>query len=118
MSSNLRIKKICQFCCDEFIAKTTKTKYCSLRCVRKHYKVRQKQKKIEDAKAQLEEQRSTKRKVQKEAQLQLGKEKVITVKQASTIFSEKFITNTSILTDYNSSSRLNCNSVMYDHIHN
>ncbi len=85
MSSNLRIKKVCQFCCDEFIAKTTKTKYCSLRCAQKHYKVRQKEKKIEEAKKQFEEQKSTNRKRSKKKPLQLGKEEVITVQQASTI---------------------------------
>ena len=47
MSSNLRIKKVCQFCYSEFIAKTTVTKYCSLKCAQRAYKHRVKEKKLE-----------------------------------------------------------------------
>lgn len=32
MSSNLQVERICQFCDNSFIAKTTVTKYCSLKC--------------------------------------------------------------------------------------
>lgn len=32
MSSNIQVKRICQHCGTEFIARTTVTKYCSLRC--------------------------------------------------------------------------------------
>lgn len=46
MSSNLSIKKRCEFCKNDFIAKTTKTRYCSLDCNRKHYKILAKQKKV------------------------------------------------------------------------
>ena len=38
MSSNLEIKKVCQFCGNVFTAKTTVTKYCSHDCNRKDYK--------------------------------------------------------------------------------
>ena len=38
MSSNIRIEKTCIFCSNTFIAKTTRTKYCSHTCNRKHYK--------------------------------------------------------------------------------
>ncbi len=46
MSSNLSIKKRCEYCKNEFLAKTTKTRYCSLDCNRKHYKILAKQKKV------------------------------------------------------------------------
>lgn len=46
MSSNLSIKKRCEHCKNDFFAKTTKTRYCSLDCNRKHYKILAKQKKI------------------------------------------------------------------------
>jgi len=49
MSSNLSIKKRCEHCKNEFIAKTTKTRYCSLDCNRKHYKILAKQNKIKTA---------------------------------------------------------------------
>jgi len=40
MSSNLLIKRICQFCGVEFTARTTVTKYCSLKCSQRAYKSR------------------------------------------------------------------------------
>lgn len=38
MSSNIKIKKICQHCSLEFIARTTVTKYCSHKCAQRAYK--------------------------------------------------------------------------------
>lgn len=38
MSTNIRIKRICDFCLQEFTAKTTKTKYCSHKCNSRAYK--------------------------------------------------------------------------------
>lgn len=46
MSSNLSIKKRCEHCKNDFLAKTTKTRYCSLDCNRKHYKILARKKKI------------------------------------------------------------------------
>lgn len=43
MSSNVRITKKCIFCGEEYIARTVFTKYCSLKCNRKHYKQKLKQ---------------------------------------------------------------------------
>lgn len=85
MSSNLRIKKICQFCHDEFIAKTTKTKFCSLRCAQRNYKVRQKEKKIAESKVEFEKLKQTETKKQETKVLKLGDENVITVREASLI---------------------------------
>lgn len=47
MSSNIRITRICQYCLKEFEAKTTVTKYCSLRCAQVAYKQRNKVSKID-----------------------------------------------------------------------
>jgi len=47
MSSNISITRVCEHCKKPFTARTTKTKYCSLSCSSKAYKVRQKQGKIE-----------------------------------------------------------------------
>ncbi len=41
MSSNIEITRICQFCDNEFTARTTVTKYCSHRCASLAYKARQ-----------------------------------------------------------------------------
>ena len=46
MSSNIRLKSTCDFCGNEFIAKTTHTRYCSHTCNRKDYKAQLKKKKI------------------------------------------------------------------------
>ena len=47
MSSNLELKRICQHCGKNFIAKKTSTKFCSLPCGQRNYKVRQRMNKIE-----------------------------------------------------------------------
>lgn len=47
MSSNIRIQRICEYCNNEFTARTTLTKYCSHTCNRKHYKAKVKQTKID-----------------------------------------------------------------------
>jgi excisionase family DNA binding protein len=49
MSSNMRIKKICQHCGDVFTAQTTTTKYCSLQCAQRAYKKRVKEDKIDES---------------------------------------------------------------------
>ncbi len=46
MSSNIRIKKKCQLCNSEFIAKTTVTKFCGEICAKIAYKARKQAEKI------------------------------------------------------------------------
>lgn len=57
MSSNIRIIRVCNYCGEEFTAKTTVTKYCSHKCNSRDYKRRVKQLKIE---ASNKETRNTK----------------------------------------------------------
>lgn len=40
MSSNIKIKKNCQHCGQEFIARTTVIKYCGDYCAKKAYKAK------------------------------------------------------------------------------
>lgn len=40
MSSNLKIRRICQHCGQEFVARTTVTRYCGDYCAKKAYKLR------------------------------------------------------------------------------
>ena len=47
MSSNLKVQRICQNCGLEFIAKTTFTIYCSHRCNRLAYKIKERAAKLE-----------------------------------------------------------------------
>jgi excisionase family DNA binding protein len=47
MSSNIEIQRICEHCGNEFTAKTTKTRYCSLKCNNTAYKQKRRQARIE-----------------------------------------------------------------------
>ncbi|MGN7812576.1 helix-turn-helix domain-containing protein [Flavobacterium sp. 22076] len=47
MSSKIEITRICEFCKNEFTARTTKTLYCSLKCSSRAYKARVRQAKID-----------------------------------------------------------------------
>ena len=49
MSSNIKIVKICEYCNNEFIAKTTKTKCCSDNCSKRFFKLKIKNGKIAQA---------------------------------------------------------------------
>jgi len=51
MSSNLEVKRICQHCGKSFIAKKMSTKFCSLECGQRNYKVRERITKITASKA-------------------------------------------------------------------
>jgi excisionase family DNA binding protein len=46
MSSTIEVTKVCNYCKQEFIAKTIKTRYCSHSCNNKDYKNRKRQEKI------------------------------------------------------------------------
>ena len=46
MSSNIQIQRICEFCGNEFTARTTVTKYCSHPCASMAYKARTRNTKI------------------------------------------------------------------------
>lgn len=54
MSSNIQVQRICQFCSNEFTAKTTVTKYCGDRCAKRSYKARQRKKNVEKSNAETE----------------------------------------------------------------
>ncbi len=47
MSTNIRIKRICEFCLKEFTAKTTKTRYCSHKCNSRGYKALARNEKVD-----------------------------------------------------------------------
>jgi excisionase family DNA binding protein len=66
----MKIKKICEYCRKEFIAKTTKTKYCCSKCNITHYKQRQREDRIQlsnlETESFLSEQQSQKELIKKE----------------------------------------------------
>jgi len=49
MSSSIRIVKICEYCKNEFIAKTTVTQCCSEICAKRFYKLKKRNSKINQA---------------------------------------------------------------------
>ncbi|MBE7177986.1 MAG: helix-turn-helix domain-containing protein [Mucilaginibacter polytrichastri] len=56
MSSNIKIAKICEFCGNRFIAKTTVTRFCSHKCNSRNYKQKGREKKFAEAKQLLHRQ--------------------------------------------------------------
>ena len=78
MSSNIIVKRICDYCKNTFDAKTTKTKYCSHICNSRGYKLNQKLKKIETSDTE------TKSKVSNYV-VDFNSKDFLTVKEASTL---------------------------------
>jgi len=58
MSSKFKIIRICEYCGSEFLAHTTKTRYCSHKCNSAHYKAKKRSKKIENSEIQTEQQKN------------------------------------------------------------
>lgn len=79
MSTNIRIKKICEFCLQEFTAKKTTTKYCSYQCNSRAYKAAQRQEKIENTNAH------TRRLLSTDLE-EIMKREFLSITQASRIF--------------------------------
>lgn len=78
MSTNIKITRICEFCKNEFTARTTKTRYCSLSCNSRGYKALVKQAKITESNKQTE--------IAKNPLLEVVKSKdFLSVNQASTL---------------------------------
>ncbi|MDR3058427.1 MAG: helix-turn-helix domain-containing protein [Prevotella sp.] len=55
MSSNIKITMLCQFCGEEFTARTTVTKFCSHKCASSAYKQKKRDEKIQKAQKNTEE---------------------------------------------------------------
>ncbi len=49
MKTNIRIKKVCHYCNQSFIAQKVVTKFCSLKCASRDYKKRKRDEKITNA---------------------------------------------------------------------
>ena len=60
MSSNIKIVKICEYCKNDFIAKTTTTRCCSDSCSKRFYKLKIKNDKIAEAELKTEIKRTPK----------------------------------------------------------
>lgn len=55
MSSNIRITRVCEFCGNDFEAKTTVTKCCSDYCAKRAYKARKKAEKVKASSEEVKE---------------------------------------------------------------
>jgi len=53
MSSNIEITRICEFCKEQFTARTTRTKYCSHKCNSRAYKALTRNKKVENSNKEM-----------------------------------------------------------------
>jgi len=83
MSSNIEIHKICEYCNNEFIAKTTVTRFCSHRCSAASYKKRKRDNKIGWA---TEETNNTKLLSLKDLNFEVIKQKdFLSIKEAYTL---------------------------------
>ena len=78
MSSNIRIKKKCQLCNSDFVAKTTVTKYCGDNCAKLAYKARKRAEKINKSKSS-----SVKSQSKKTELSDIQQKDYLTVKEAS-----------------------------------
>lgn len=54
MASSIYIQKVCEFCKNEFTARTVKTRYCSHKCNSRDYKKKKRQEKITTAKREVQ----------------------------------------------------------------
>ncbi|MDR3712855.1 MAG: hypothetical protein P4L51_08570 [Puia sp.] len=92
MSGNIRIVKICEFCQDEFVAKTTVTQCCSDACAKRLYKVKKRDEVISRAKLE------TMIKQEAEAFITEEQVKVIQAKEWLTLVEAALLLNVSPLT--------------------
>ena len=92
MSSNIKIVKICEYCSNEFIAKTTTTKCCSDNCSKRSYKLKIKNDKIAKADLKTEIKRKPKKFITEE------EIKVINAKKYLTLIEAAILSNVTSLT--------------------
>jgi len=92
MSSNMRILKICEFCQNEFVAKTTVTQCCSDACAKRLYKVKKRNGAISRTKME------TMLKREPEAFITEGQVRAIQVKELLTLKEAALLLNVSPLT--------------------
>jgi excisionase family DNA binding protein len=79
MSSNIEIQRICQYCKSEFTARTTVTKYCSMKCTKAVSRDKTRNAKIEISNAQV-------RAVKVAPILDLKAKEFLTVKETAFLF--------------------------------
>lgn len=76
MSSNMQVKRICQFCQQEFMARTTVTKYCTHKCNSRAHKAKARQAKLQASHLEMV-------KVKESRKVDLSSQEVLNVAQAA-----------------------------------
>ena len=77
MSSNIKVTRHCEYCGSIFVAKTTFTRYCSSQCNKRHYKLKQREEKIEKS------DKETHTQTFEAIATSLGNDEIFTVKEAA-----------------------------------
>jgi len=78
MSSNIRVNRICQYCQNEFEAKTTVTKYCSEKCGKAAYKAIKRREKMIASEVETKQ-------VREKPLQDLKNKEILTVRQAASL---------------------------------
>lgn len=104
MSSNIQIQRVCEFCGNEFTARTTVTKLCSAKCRKASYKARQRAGKIEKSNSE------TKR-IKNKSNVELKEKEFLSVREVATLLGCSMRTayrliNTGTLTGFNLAERM------------
>lgn len=55
MSSNIKIKRVCEHCHAVFMARTTRTRYCSHKCNSRAYKAQERNQKLQQSQTETED---------------------------------------------------------------
>jgi excisionase family DNA binding protein len=85
MSSNIRIVRICEFCKQEFIAKTTVTQCCSDDCAKRLYKRKKRDEKIVQANLKTEIKHKPKAFITEDQIKLINAKAILTLKEAATL---------------------------------
>ncbi|WP_171037806.1 helix-turn-helix domain-containing protein [Dyadobacter luticola] len=85
MSSNIKIKRICEHCGKEFTAKTTVTRFCGDDCAKRNYKLRKKNIKQQRMEEKINESNKHTQLVRDKPKVQVLEKEFLTVKDAAVL---------------------------------
>ena len=107
MSSNMKILKRCEYCKQEFVAKTTVTKCCSDYCAKRLYKLKQREKKITVAVVNEERKQNQKSVITEEEIKSIQVKEYLTLKEAAFLLKSQ-ATQNRVLSYVSNSGRTLC----------
>ncbi len=92
MSSNIRIIKVCEYCKNEFIAKKTTSKTCSIDCARRFHRFTQRDAKIALAKLRSEINKTPKAFINEDQIKVIQTKELLTLKEAALLLNISALT--------------------------